>query len=67
MLEVPTVADRDESIDAEGTDLDIHWRTGAWYRTRLRRGFVELGGGIWMSRSCTAVMLELERAPGDAS
>ena len=62
VLEVPTLADRESSIDPTGTDLDVHWRAGAWYRRRLKAGFTEIGGGLWLSRSSTAVLFELERA-----
>lgn len=61
-LEVPTLADRDTAIDPDGTDLDVHWRTGAWYRTRLATRFTEIGGGLWLSHDCDAVLFELERA-----
>jgi trans-aconitate methyltransferase len=62
-LEVPTTHDRSHSIDPTATDLDVHWRTGTWYRKRLAAGFTEIGGGLWMSRSSNAVLFELERAP----
>lgn len=62
VLEVPTVADRDGVIDPDGTDLDVHWRTGAWYRRRLAEGFTEIGAGLWLSRRCPAPFFELERA-----
>jgi trans-aconitate methyltransferase len=61
-LEVPTAHDRDHSIDPTATDLDVHWRTGAWYRTRLDVGFSEVGGGLWLSRASKAVLFELERS-----
>lgn len=61
-LEVPTRADRDGAIDPESTDLDVHWRTGDWYRTRLARSFVEIGAGLWASRQSGAVFFELERS-----
>ncbi len=62
LLEVPTLADRDTVIDPAFTDLDVHWRTGKWYRTRLARGFTEIGAGLWLSQSCDAVFFELEHA-----
>jgi trans-aconitate methyltransferase len=62
-LEVPTADDRAHSIDPSATDLDVHWRTGAWYRKRLATGFKEIGGGLWLSRASNAVLFELERAP----
>jgi 2-polyprenyl-3-methyl-5-hydroxy-6-metoxy-1,4-benzoquinol methylase len=63
VIEVPTVADRAAAIDPAGTDLDVHWRSGAWYRTRLGVHFDEIGGGIWSSQANPAVFFELERAP----
>jgi len=61
-FDVPTIADRDNVIDASSTDLDVHWRPGAWYRKRLSIGFTEIGAGIWLSKRSTAVFWELERA-----
>jgi hypothetical protein len=61
-VEVPTIADRDHAIDPAGTDLDVHWRSGAWYRKRLVAGFTEIGGGLWLSHDSPAVLFELERA-----
>jgi hypothetical protein len=61
-IEVPTVADRDGVIDPAGTDLDVHWRAGAWYRARLDLRFTEIGAGLWLSNDHPAVMFELERA-----
>lgn len=61
-LEVPTVADRRGVIDPAATDLDVYWRRGEWYRTRLDRRFVELGGGLWASRDAGVRFFELERA-----
>lgn len=60
-LEVPTIADRAGVIDPEGTDLDVHWRSGDWYRTRLDRHFVSLGCGLWASRRQPVPFFELER------
>lgn len=62
LLEVPTVADREGVIDPSGTDLDVYWRSGAWYRKRLASGFVEIGAGLWLSRRSTVALFELERA-----
>ena len=62
LLEVPTVRDLETVLDRDGSDLDVHWRTADWYRARLARGFVEIGGGLWRSHMSTAVMFELEHA-----
>ena len=61
-LEVPTTADRHGVIDPERSDMDIHWRTGAWYRSRLDRRFVEVGCGLWASRTLDAPWFELDRS-----
>lgn len=60
-LEIPTAHDRDHSIDPSATDLDVHWRSGRWYRTRLERSFTEVGAGLWLSHDSPAVLFELER------
>ena len=62
MFDTPTIADRDGVIDPASTDLEVHWRTGKWYRKRLRRGFIEVGAGMWVSRECPVTFFELERA-----
>jgi SAM-dependent methyltransferase len=61
-LEVPTVADRDDVVDPTNADLDIHWRTGRWYRRRLDVAFVEIGAALWASRALDVPFFELERA-----
>lgn len=61
-LEVPTSYDRVATIDADHTDLDIHWREGDWYRERLEPHFQQLGAGIWVARSLQFPLYELERA-----
>jgi len=58
-LEVPTRADRDSAIDPDGTDLDVHWRTGAWYRTRLSTRFTEIGGVLYAPFEPEADLLQL--------
>jgi hypothetical protein len=60
-LEVPTSHDRTHSIDPSATDLDVHWRSGRWYRARLDRHFTEVGAGLWLAHDSTAVLFELER------
>jgi trans-aconitate methyltransferase len=62
VFDAPTIVDRDTAIDPSNTDLDVHWRTGNWYRRRLAVGFIEVGGGMWLSRECDAVLYELEQA-----
>lgn len=63
-LEVPTESDREGGvIDSVGTDLEVHWRRGRWYRQQLQPWFREIGGGLWLSHQCPVPMFELERAP----
>jgi 2-polyprenyl-3-methyl-5-hydroxy-6-metoxy-1,4-benzoquinol methylase len=61
-VEVPTLTDRSTVIDPTGSDLDVHWRTGRWYRRRLDAAFTEVGGGVWVSRAAPLALFELERA-----
>jgi trans-aconitate methyltransferase len=60
-LEVPTSGDRDDVIDPGATDLNIHWRSGAWYRRRLHAHFTELGCGVFAARNAGRHFYELER------
>ena len=59
-LEVPTESDRIEVVDAEQTDMDVFWRTGAWYRQQLEPLFVEVGAGLWVARPSPLAFFELE-------
>jgi SAM-dependent methyltransferase len=60
-LEVPTKSDLRHVVDKVATDLDIHSRTGDWYRNRLSKYFVQAGAGLWVAKSSEAVLYELER------
>lgn len=62
LVEVPTSGDRDTVIDPDGSDLDIHWRRGDWYRGLLDEHFTEIGAGLWVTRSRYVPFFELERA-----
>jgi trans-aconitate methyltransferase len=62
VFDAPTVLDREGVIDPASTDLNVHWRTGNWYRKRLTVGFTEVGAGIWVSHACPVLFFELERA-----
>jgi SAM-dependent methyltransferase len=61
-LEVPTTDDMMHSIDAASTDLDVHRRSGAWYRKRLTQHFDQAGAGLWVKRDGDVVLYELERS-----
>ena len=47
-------------VDPAATDTAVHARTGAWYRRRLARHFVQVGAGLWASRDSGVVLYELE-------
>lgn len=49
-------------VDLDRTDTAIHLRTGAWYRHRLARHYVQVGAGLWAARRSGILLYELERA-----
>ena len=57
-----TRADWRSNCDRSRTDRDVHLRRGDWYRTRLRRGFREIGAGFWLRRGAPLSLWELETA-----
>ena len=48
------------NCDRRRTDANVHLRSGAWYRARLRRGFREVGAGFWLARRAPLTVWELE-------
>lgn len=60
-LEALTRGDWQQNCDRSVTDGDVHQRPAAWYRTRLRRHFVAVGGGLFLHRTAPATTFELER------
>jgi SAM-dependent methyltransferase len=48
------------NCDRKRTDADVHLRSAAWYRARLRRGFREIGAGFWLARHAPLTIWELE-------
>ena len=58
-LEALTRRDLAVAVDPEATDTAVHARPGAWYRRRLERFFVQVGGGLWASRRSGIVLYEL--------
>jgi hypothetical protein len=42
------------------TDGAIHIRSAAWYRKRLKKDFMNAGGGVFLKRNAPAVILALE-------
>lgn len=61
-LEALTKADWRDVCDQSVTDGEVHLRTGSWYKKRLRKHFVLVGGGLFVPRDGDAVLFELERA-----
>jgi SAM-dependent methyltransferase len=59
-LEAITRRDLAAVVDRDATDTAVHARTGAWYRRRLARHFVQIGGGLWASRQGGLALYELE-------
>ena len=56
----PSVKDWRENVDPDISDSAVHKRPAEWYRRRLARGFHNLGGGLFLSRSAPVVLWELE-------
>ncbi len=61
-LELPTSRDRRTVIDASRTDLNVKWRSGAWYKRALHPHFRFVGAGLWVRRSLELPLYELEGA-----
>jgi SAM-dependent methyltransferase len=56
-----TLEDWRVAADRSRTDGDVHLRPADWYRRRLRRSFVALGGGLFARRGHVPVLWALER------
>jgi hypothetical protein len=59
-LEAITKRDLREVCDEGRTDVKVHERTGAWYRSRLSQHFVEVGCGLWCKKDAGVLFYELE-------
>lgn len=59
-LEALTVEDWERNCNRERTDGQVHLRSAAWYRKRLRSRFRNCGGGLFLAKGSTAVLYELE-------
>lgn len=59
-LEAITGRDIREVCDQSLTDVRVHERTGAWYRSRLAEHYVDVGCGIWCKKDSGVVFYELE-------
>jgi SAM-dependent methyltransferase len=47
-------------LDLSRTDTVMHLRPAAWYRARLARDFVQVGGGLWAARRGPVRLYALE-------
>ncbi len=47
---VMTTEDWRENCDQRRTDSQVHMRSARWYRRRLARAFVNVGGGLYLKR-----------------
>ncbi len=61
-FEVPTKTDLLHNVNRDVTDLEIYARTGSWYRNELEKYFRQVGAGLWLAKTSTIVLYELERA-----
>jgi hypothetical protein len=60
-LEAVTKRDLSEVVERARTDVEVHERTGDWYRKRLSRRFVQVGAGLWAKKGARVLFYELER------
>ena len=56
-----TKQDWEENCDQERTNDDVYLRSSDWYRRRLRRRFIQAGGGLFISPQSPIVLWELEK------
>lgn len=59
----PTNVDWNENVDSAISDADVFKRSADWYRKRLQRSFLNLGGGLFLNRETSLVLWELETLP----
>lgn len=59
-LEFLTRGDWERNCNREITDGQVHLRSLAWYRERLRRHFKNCGGGVFLAKGSPAVLYEIE-------
>ena len=58
---VLTIEDWRENCDRSRTDGDVHMRSTRWYRRRLSRWFVNIGGGVYLKRPVDVAVWSLDR------
>lgn len=59
-LEAITARDLREVCDLDATDAKVHPRTGDWYRKRLGKHFLTVGGGLFYVKDGDVRFYELE-------
>ncbi len=60
---VPTKTDLRHNVDRAVTDFEIFARSGLWYRNELKKYFHQAGAGLWVAKTSTIMLYELEGAP----
>ena len=60
---VLTREDWEENWDQARSNGEVWLRPGNWYRRRLRRHFLNMGGGLFLRRDTPLVTWELEKLP----
>jgi len=50
-----------EEADHKRTDLDVYTRSARWYRSRLARHFLAVGGGLFLKKPVDIAVWALER------
>ncbi len=61
LFAVLTREDWEENCDQELTDGSGYLRSGRWYRKRLKKDFVNAGGGLFVKHDAGVVLYELEK------
>ncbi len=61
LFAVLTREDWEENSDQELTDGTGYLRSGRWYRKRLKKDFLNAGGGLFVKRDAGVVLYELEK------
>jgi 2-polyprenyl-3-methyl-5-hydroxy-6-metoxy-1,4-benzoquinol methylase len=59
-LEALTKEDWRSHVDRQRTDGAVHLRPAAWYRERIFKSFIPLGGGVFVRKGAPAVLFSLE-------
>jgi hypothetical protein len=57
------MSDDADRFDPKRTDLEQRLRPAAWYRRRLDRHFISVGGGIYLKRPVDVTVWALEQQP----